>query len=258
MKKEIESEAKFTLKQVLFILLLPLTLIKVLLGKEKLGVLLEPVRDLARFLLAAKTTATLIIINILVFIAEVFFISEKQLLQYAFRPEQLAQLNFAPMASSWFLHASLLHLAGNMLFLFVFGRIVEKRLGPFLMLIIYFGSAIISSFFAALFGQGGIGASGAIAGLISTAILIDPFYFTFIFGIPIPVIILGWSAIILDITGVLLPTNDNIGHFAHLGGYLAVSILVFLLGKENKEKVRKGFLINTVFAIALLTAYLTH
>ena len=141
-----------------------------------------------------------------------------------------------------------------MLFLYIFGRIVEKDFGPKI-LPVYFGSAIISDIVSALFNQGGIGASGAIAGLISTAILMHPFYVTYLVaGIPLPIIVVGWLAILGDITGILIPKNDNIGHFAHLGGYLAITLLVFLFNPEQKKKMRIGLIVNVLF-IATVAFY---
>jgi len=155
------------------------------------------------------------------------------------------------MISSWFLHANLIHLTGNLLALFVFGRIIEKRFGPGKTLMIYFVSAIFSDIVAALFGQGGIGASGAIAGLIGVAILVDPFYISFFMvGIPLPIIILGWAFIITDITGILIPKEfDNIGHFAHLGGYIAASLIFFLVTPEERKNMLKGLFINIGFVV---------
>ena len=163
---------------------------------------------------------------------------------FVFQPGQLLQFKIYPMFASWFLHASLAHLAANILALFIFGRVVEMHFGRKKMLMIYFGSAIISSLFAALFGQGGIGASGAIAGVIAVAILYKPFYFTYIaLGTPI--------SIISDITGVLVPKNDNIGHFAHLGGYIAVSFLTFFFDSRERKKLLLGLIVNILFVAAI-------
>jgi len=75
-------------------------------------------------------------------------------------------------------------------------------------------------------------------------------------GIPLPVMVIGWIAIIADITGVLVPQNDNIGHFAHLGGYFAVTVLVFLLSQQEKKKMLTGLIINVAFAVLAYLVYL--
>lgn len=252
--KEISSESKFVWKQILFIITLPFLLIQIIIGKKPLSALLTPFRDFFIFVTEARVTFFLILVNVTLFVAE-FFMDKTLLESLAFRPEHLFQLQILPIIASWFLHANLLHLAGNMLFLFIFGRVVEMRFGAIKFLFIYFGSAIISSIISALFGQGGIGASGAIAGLIAAAILIQPFYLTYLFvGIPIPIMIVGWLAILADISGILIPKNDNIGHFAHLGGYLAITLLVFFFNKQERQQMKKGLIFNILFVIIALTA----
>lgn len=249
--REIESESRFVWKQMLFLLSLPFLLIQVLRGKKNLSEVAKPLGELLRFAFQPKITITLVLANIVVFLFEVFYLTQEQIMQLAFQPSDIMALNIVPVFSSWFLHASAAHLIGNIVFLYIFGRIVEKDFG-WRMLLIYFGAAVISDLVAALFGQGGIGASGAIAGLISTAILMHPFYLTYlVMGIPLPIVLIGWAAIIADITGVLIPKNDNIGHFAHLGGYLAIAILVFFFSDEKKQKIKTGMILNAVFAIVL-------
>ena len=248
---EIESESKFVWRQIFFLISLPVLVVQIILGKKKASELGKPFKELFVFIFEPKITIALIVVNFIVFLFEIFYFTQQQILNLAFKPSDILQFNYLPIISSWFLHASWAHLLGNMLFLYVFGRIVERDLGA-KMLLVYFGSAIISDIAAAFFGQGGIGASGAIAGLISTAILIHPFYTTYlIVGIPLPIIIVGWLAIAADITGILIPKNDNIGHFAHLGGYIAITLLVFLLNREQKEKMKIGLVINILFVVAL-------
>ena len=210
----------------------------------------------SREIIKPNATILLILINIGIFIYSLF-IPEQTLSSLIFKPGQLLQLNFKPMIVSWFLHANIIHLISNMSFLFIFGRIIEKNLGALKMLLIYFGSAIISDIFASLIAsQGGIGASGAIAGLISASILLNPFYITRLFIIiPIPIMLIGWLSIYLDIKGVLYPTNDNIGHFAHLGGYLAITTLLFLLNKQEKRKMKTGLIINIISLIIFTVLY---
>ena len=253
---KITSESAFVWRQILFFLKLPFLLIMVLAGRRDFGELLNPFRDLFAFLGAAKATLVLIIVNIAVFALEVFYLGPDRVLELAFQPSDIVELNLLPIVASWFLHASAVHLFGNMLMLFVFGRIIEKELGIPHMLLIYFGSAIISTLVSGFFGQGGIGASGAISGLIAAGIILKPFYLTYlIVGIPVPIIIVGWAGILADLSGVLRPTDDNIGHYAHLGGYAAISVLVFLLSRGEKKKMLVGFAINAVFITLLVFLY---
>ena len=252
--KQISSESSFVWKQILFIITLPFLFIQILIGKKPISAAFIPFRDFFLFVIEAKMTFLLILVNVIVFIYELYVNMAFESL--VFKPEHLIELQFMPIIASWFLHANVLHLAGNMLFLFIFGRVVERNLGSGKFLLIYFGSAIISSVLSGLLGQGGIGASGAIAGVISAAILIQPFYLTYlIIGIPLPIIAVGWLAILGDITGIIVPKNDNIGHFAHLGGYLAITIILFLLNKTEKNKMKKGFMLNIAFVILIGILY---
>jgi membrane associated rhomboid family serine protease len=143
------------------------------------------------------------------------------------------------------------------------GRIVEKNVGPVDTLLIYMGSGIISLLFHSFvylsyFHQdiGGIGASGAISGLAAFAILLDPFALTFlVFGIPIPIIIVGWLQVYANLVGLLSPKESNIGYVAHLGGFMAFTVLGFFLGGKDKKKLWKGLLLNIALLAVLAAIY---
>lgn len=205
------------------------------------------VKSVAGWIFQAKATTFLILINLVVYFISLTW-SADYFQSMIFTPDKLMQL---PQLASWFLHANPTHLIGNMIFLFIFGRVVERRFGFFKFLLIYFCAAIVSDLIAGLvFGQGGIGASGAIAGLIAAAIIVDPFYLTYIvFGIPVPVIVLGWIAVFADITGLISPVpGDNIGHIAHLAGFFAITLLVFIFNIKSK-KIKLGLFINVLTLI---------
>ena len=143
-------------------------------------------------------------------------------------------MNFFPLITAGFLHANLLHISGNMLALFIFGRVVERKLGSGKTLLVYFGALILSGVFTSIIhflilgdNTPGLGASGAIMGLISTAILLEPWYLTYELLFPLPIMVVGWLAIFADISGILNPVEDGIGHFAHLGGFISISLLMW-------------------------------
>ena len=169
-----------------------------------------------------------------------------------FTPQSLFDLNPLPLFSSWFLHADLTHLAGNMIFLFIFGRIVERKFGFFRFWLIYFSSALISDLVAGLiFQQGGIGASGAIAGLVAAGVITKPFYITYALGVPLPVLFVGWIALAADLSGVIKPVlGDTVGHIAHLAGFFGITLLIYFLARKDTE-IRRGFVINLVSGIIL-------
>ncbi|MBW2984900.1 hypothetical protein KY361_07295, partial [Candidatus Woesearchaeota archaeon] len=82
------------------------------------------------------------------------------------------------------------------------------------------------------------------------------FYFTYELLIPLPVMVVGWLAIYADIIGILNPVEDGIGHLAHIGGFISIALIMFLLGIEERSKLKKGLIINIAsLVIAVLIFY---
>lgn len=146
------------------------------------------------------------------------------------------------------LHGGLLHLAGNMLFLWVFGTSVEGRYGRLGFLGLYLVSALISGVLHAVFERqviGGVsipvpavGASGAIAGITGSFLVLFPLTnircFTFLgFGIiAIPAWWFVGFAVLWDLMSQGSGRNSGVAHLAHLGGYatgfgLSMALLAF-------------------------------
>lgn len=152
-------------------------------------------------------------------------------------PEVRAALWFDPMTplarpwtmlTSLFVHAGVLHLALNLLFLYLFGPAVEARLGGRRFLQLYFGCGVGAALFGA--GLAGFmtmpplfGASGAVFGIALTYALLWPDAELEVFPIPVPLsaaTLLG-ILVVLDLLGALRFADDGIAHFAHLGGLVA-------------------------------------
>ena len=207
--------------------------------------------NIIKWFLQSRATLLLIIANVVIYFLSKTW-TESLYKSLVFTPKSLTDLNFLPMISSWFLHADLTHLMGNMIFLFIFGRIVERKFGFFRFLLIYFSSAIISDLVAGLlFKQGGIGASGAIAGLVAAGIIIKPFYISYGLGIPMPVLMIGWIALLADLSGIISPVlGDNIGHIAHLAGFFGITILIYLIARDDRE-IKRGFFVNIITGVVL-------
>jgi membrane associated rhomboid family serine protease len=133
-----------------------------------------------------------------------------------------------------FVHGSFLHLALNLLMLFIFGPAVEERLGGGAFLRYYFlcglGGAVLSFAVALVWPvQPFVGASAAVLGVSLAFALYWPNTPIFIFPIPIPIkakwLVLGLAAIDLL---ALSRASDGVAHLAHLGGLLAG--LIYLKG----------------------------
>ncbi len=269
MTKEVLPDYAHALKLAKQLLLLPFTLLQVIFSKDKTWKeLLKPLKTLWDYFWDAKFTAILIIINCIVFMFLTVYMAQMsggQQAEFAIRylmdgPSTLLGINVFAFIANWFVHLSFTHLFANMVGLFVLGRVVEKNFGYGKYALIYFGSAIVSGLVDDLvhiarpdyFANG---ASGAIAGLASAAILVEPFYLVFVFLIPIPVILMGWTQLYTDITGVLNPVDTGVANFAHLGGFFAIGILAFFMSKAEKSKLWKGLIINIVTLAVLGLAW---
>lgn len=127
------------------------------------------------------------------------------------------------MITSAFLHADLFHLAFNMIALYSFAPVVAAYLGNYTFLLLYAGSLIFGSLLTMLFhgndyNYSAVGASGAVTGIIYSAILLEPDMTIGIFGvIPLPAYIFGIGYLLYSIYGMKAKV-DNIGHTAHFGG----------------------------------------
>lgn len=248
---DIKSESQFIWRLLLDILLIPWTLLLIIFRKKELKDLLKPFSDIFKFIFEAKFTISIIIITIFTSLAAVALLSDAAfdlLLNY---PEDILHLSrFYSLITAGFIHSSLSHLIGNMIGIFIFGRVVERKFGFGKTMIIYFGALIISSLGDSIMGLilgvegGGLGASGALMGLVATAILINPFYITYELIIPLPIMVDGWMFILADFAGIISPAGDGVAHFAHIFGYLSITLIMFLLGGEERSKMKKGLLIN--------------
>ena len=142
------------------------------------------------------------------------------------------------MISSAFLHADISHLAFNMLTLYIFAPIVYGYLGNFTLALVYVASLIFGSLLTLLFHKNdysyrAIGASGAVTGVLYSAILLQPDMSLFLFFIPIPIpaYIFGIGYLLYSIYG-MKAKRDNIGHTAHFGGAIGGYVLT-LIAKPN-------------------------
>lgn len=139
------------------------------------------------------------------------------------------------MLSSGFLHADMTHLIFNMLTLYFFAPVVIGFLGDFSFILIYFGSLIFGSLLTMVFhkndyGYRAVGASGAVTGVLYSAILLQPDMMLGIFFIiPMPAYLFGILYLLYSIYG-MKAKNDNIGHTAHFGG--AIGGYLITLVKE--------------------------
>ncbi|HLB25641.1 MAG TPA: rhomboid family intramembrane serine protease [Nitrospirota bacterium] len=179
--------------------------------------------------------------------------TEKFVLSYAAIPARLvgteaaAPAEYMTVLSSMFMHGGFLHLAGNMLFLWVFGDNVEDRLGHLRFLLFYVLCGVAAALAHSLSHPGSllpmIGASGAVSGVLGAYIVLFPragvwtFFFFLVFWqvIKVPaVLIIGWWIILQVINGLVYVDvpGGGVAWFAHVGGFLAGILLLLLMRKR--------------------------
>lgn len=158
-------------------------------------------------------------------------------------PALILQRWLAPLLSSAFLHAGLLHIGFNAWFLWVFGPSVEERLGRLKYLAFYLSCAVVASL-AHIAAQPAsmvplVGASGAIAGVLGAHLILMPrswilSYIPPIWVLPIPSLvflvfwmasqIMGASALLAPglshATGAGVAADASIAWAAHIGGFV--------------------------------------
>jgi membrane associated rhomboid family serine protease len=148
-----------------------------------------------------------------------------------------------------FLHGSLFHLLGNMLYLWIFGNNIEDRLGPVRFGLFYVVCGVAAALTHILFEPGSrvpmIGASGAIAGVLGAYAVVFPRarVKTFIFLIFYIDVVAIPAAIVLGLWFLLQILNVGMGGgvawFAHIGGFLSGIVLIRLaLGPGFRGPVR--------------------
>jgi membrane associated rhomboid family serine protease len=138
--------------------------------------------------------------------------------------------------TSLFCHASWLHLSSNLVFLYLFGKLIEEQEGTLGVLVSYLicglGGNLISEIF--LSGGVGLGASGAVFGLFVVSVLIKLKWNA---RNLLEVVILGQFVIAQIISEAKsVGASDGIGHLTHLGGAITGGLLVFALSKVMHRK----------------------
>ena len=128
--------------------------------------------------------------------------------------------------TSIFIHASLEHILVNIVVLLVFGTLLERKVGSRRLLLIFMVAGVFGNIGYQITAISpftpGIGASGAIYGLMGALAILEPLQIVYIgFTFPLPVAAIVPAYVLLDLLGIFTP--DNVAHGAHLAG-LAIGI----------------------------------
>ncbi|MGQ9800459.1 MAG: rhomboid family intramembrane serine protease [Candidatus Saccharicenans sp.] len=200
-------------------------------------------------------TVILIAVNCLVFLYQVFSPHglEYHVLRFGIIPYEITHWGmeatipriFWPLSllTGMFLHGSLLHLGGNMLYLWIFGNNVEDFLGSLRFLLFYLACGITASMLqVAIYPNSRvpmIGASGAIAGLLGAYLILYPsarvktlvFLFIYITVIYVPAWVLLGLWFVLQLSNIGM--GGGVAWFAHIGGFLAGLSLILLATRKR-------------------------
>ena len=163
-------------------------------------------------------------------------------------------LSFFTLFTSMFMHGGFMHLAGNMLYLWIFGDNIEGALGHFRFVIFYFLCGTAAAFTQILSAPDStipmIGASGAVSGVLGAYLIFYPrarirtfvFLGIFITFLRLPaVLLLGFWILGQVISAVVSnPGSPGVAWFAHLGGFFMGMLLAPLLKKPNISIFQKS------------------
>jgi membrane associated rhomboid family serine protease len=154
--------------------------------------------------------------------------------------------------TSMFMHAGLAHIAGNMIYLWIFGDNVEDRLGHFRYLVFYLVGGVVASLTHLATNWGSelptVGASGAIAAVLGAYLLLFPAsriatfiplgFFSRLTVLPAAVVLGLWFVLQL-FEGVLSLGATEVGgvaFWAHIGGFVAGMVMVGLAAPTGKSR----------------------
>ena len=204
-----------------------------------------PIRDHNPSERIPYVTYALMAINIIVFISYWPLFSDEVAISaffetWAMRPVEIVNgIDQHTLLTSMFLHGGIMHLAGNMLFLYIFGDNLEDQMGHVVFLIFYLicgvGADIGQVLADPTSGIPTVGASGAIAGVMGGYLLIFPkaridimiIFVVFLKIFPVPAwIMLGiWFGIQI-VSGAASDTSaGGVAYWAHAGGFVVGLIL---------------------------------
>ena len=203
-------------------------------------------------------TVFFIVLNVSIFLYQIF--SPQGLQYYVFKmgaiPYEITHFTTVSLfprlsppltlVTSIFIHGSLLHLLGNMLYLWIFGNNIEDFLGHFRFILFYFLSGLGASFTHIIFHSASqvpmIGASGAIAGVLGAYLILYPrarvltlvFLFFFIRILPIPAFFILGLWFIVQVLNVGI--GGGIAWFAHIGGFLIGIVLIMIYSRKRRVR----------------------
>jgi len=163
---------------------------------------------------------------------------------------------YLTLFTSMFMHGGFMHIAGNMLYLWIFGDNIEDRLGHVKFIIFYLLCGLIASathiFFDPTSKIPSLGASGAIAGVLGAYLVLYPHqrirvlvplgFFSQVTDLP-ALLVIGFWAVLQFFQGfgsIMETAQTGVAYMAHVGGFVAGLVLVFLFRNPPNPEVRSS------------------
>ncbi|MBF8268618.1 MAG: Rhomboid family intrarane serine protease [Gammaproteobacteria bacterium] len=158
------------------------------------------------------------------------------------------------IVTSMFLHGGFLHLAGNMLYLWIFGNNIEDALGKVRFLIFYFLCGIVAAFGQVIQNPDStipmVGASGAISGVLGAYLLLYPHarvlvlvplgFYMQMMKIPAGLVLGFWFVLQLISSALTRSEGGGVAWFAHIGGFVAGMLLILVMKRKNVKLFQPG------------------
>jgi membrane associated rhomboid family serine protease len=214
-----------------------------------------PLRDVIPSRTTPVVTVTLIAVNVAVYLFQLMLTDRGRdalIVGFGLIP---AYFSFVSVVTSMFLHGGIAHLAGNMLFLWIFGDNVEDRLGHGRFIFFYLLCGFVAAFAQTALDPDSlvpmVGASGAIAGVMGAYLVLYPrsrvlmlFPFPlFLFELPAVVFLVIWF-LVQFLNGInQLPVfeqnaiSGGVAFWAHVMGFVAGVILIVFMKRPERARV---------------------
>jgi membrane associated rhomboid family serine protease len=204
----------------------------------------------------ATVTLSIIAVNVAVFLYQLSlgmnsYAGSRFIMHFGLVPDRFT---YSSVITSMFIHGGFLHIAGNMWFLWIFGRGVEDLVGHARYLLLYLACGIAGAILFILINSNStiptVGASGAIAGVMGAYLIKFPrahivtliFIVIFITTVDIPAafLLLYWFAIQffsgVGSVGYSASSHGDVAWFAHVGGFVAGMLLVMLMPGAQRAR----------------------
>ena len=183
----------------------------------------------------APVTVLIVLVNVFVFLQELMY-GDRFVRAWSVIPIRIMHGNhLITLVTSMFMHGGWMHIIGNMVYLWAFGRAIEEAMGGFRFLLFYLAGGIVAMFAQVLGDPTShlpcLGASGAIAAVMGAFIITFPrdrirtvlFFFIFFRVTFIPAVLLigFWFLMqVLNIGSVAEVRTGGVAYLAHIGGFL--------------------------------------